>query len=163
MCVPTTLPLPSIYTNQNTDSNQFGITIPEGGDDEEEAPTPAPKPTKDSYDSYPTSTPVKTSAAQVTTSATEEEEEEDEKTSTLASHVTTEIGTTVTTSYVASTGVSAPNSSIVQPSESPSVPLSLIPTTTNGTLSPPISTGAASQLQAGLGLAAGAVGLFFML
>ncbi|KAF2465308.1 uncharacterized protein BDR25DRAFT_86162 [Lindgomyces ingoldianus] len=75
-----------------------------------------------------------------------------------------------TSSHVASTGYPGHNSTIVLPSKSMTVPSSLKTSATvapSGSTTPspsaPISTGAASHLRAGLGLAGAIAGMVFML
>lgn len=74
----------------------------------------------------------------------------------------------VPTGYPHSTGAPVYNSSIVLPTKSMTVPSTLLPSATSGspssgTTPPPESTGAASALKAGFGLAGAVAGLVFML
>ncbi|KAF2274434.1 uncharacterized protein EI97DRAFT_451746 [Westerdykella ornata] len=121
-------------------STQFGITVPEGY-----KPSSTPS-------GYPTGTPSASKNA-----------------STKAPTATA----TISASYtgILSTGAPISNSSIIQPTKPITVPSSLKTTTyptgpttpTSSGVTPADSTGAAGQLKAGLGLAAGVAGLFFML
>lgn len=100
---------------------------------------------------YPTATPPAPTSSKVPTSS-------------KASHSVTK----VSTPPVYSTGAPIHNSTVIQPSKPLSVPSSLIPSATSGApnatrSSLPESTGAASSLQAGLGLAGALAAFAFML
>jgi hypothetical protein len=137
-------------------STQFGITIPEGYASSSSAAVPTS--TKAEYDSYPTASASK--SASLSHSSVAQSSSVAANTSTIA--YPTKI---VTSAPIVSTGYPAGNGTTVRPTGSMTVPSSLLTTATPSatTSGVPESTGAASHLQAGLGLAAGVAGLFFML
>ncbi|KAF2029512.1 hypothetical protein EK21DRAFT_89751 [Setomelanomma holmii] len=144
-------------TGQYQYSTQFGISkgaecnayvassassTPYGGGYPVSTPVPSSKASSSSKAGYPVSSPAPSSKANSTTIVTK------------------------TSSIVLSTGVPAGNSSIVYPTKSMSVPASLQPSvsgtaTRSSTL--PETTGAAAQLQAGLGLVGVVAAFAFML
>lgn len=129
-------------TGQYQYSTQFGINVDDYVSSSSASPSGYPT-TSVSASTYYTAT--------VTASSTK--------------NATTDYPTSV---HTASTGYPSGNSSVVLPTKSMSVPETLqtssTPTpSTSDVDTPPESTGAASQLQAGMGLVAGVGALFFML
>lgn len=146
-------------TGQYQYSTQFGINV----EDYVSSSSAVPSSTDGGYSTstdggYPTGTGYPSSSKPAPTSSV-----------SASKNVTSAYPTSVETSVVtASTGYPSGNSTIVLPSKTMTVPSSLKTSATatateSDVNEPPQSTGAASRMQAGMGLVAGVGALFFML